>query len=272
VRRRGVGLLLLAAAACAGAALPGAGRPPSPALALTIPAFLPRSSARSLEVTLRNVSGGAVVVLEPEPSDVRLTAAQGLAGVPCTNAELASGERERRIVIPPGGRVTVTVDVEARCAVAGADRFRLLVSYYQPGGALLGPASVDVAPSPAAALVPPPVPPSGASPRPDEPNPEQRAEAPPRVETGPAAAVPGSAPTAQPLHPYTFPAPGVVASYQACIDRELARRGLNVFGDPPGTQYTGGGDEPPAVRAGLPRRQYAVERVPGLQASCASLF
>lgn len=36
------------------------------------------------------------------------------------------------------------------------------------------------------------------------------------------------------------PPPGATAATQSCLDAELARRGLNEYGDPPGTMYAGG--------------------------------
>jgi hypothetical protein len=61
------------------------------------------------------------------------------------------------------------------------------------------------------------------------------------------------------------------ASPQSCLDRELAAKGLNSFGDPEGTQYAGGTplfDE----RGGrtTPREEYVYARRPEIARLCAA--
>lgn len=64
-------------------------------------------------------------------------------------------------------------------------------------------------------------------------------------------------------------APAGVASFEACLDRELAQAGLNRYGDADGTMYMGGTplfDE----RTGetTARRTYVAQRRPDLVARC----
>jgi hypothetical protein len=57
----------------------------------------------------------------------------------------------------------------------------------------------------------------------------------------------------------------------SCLDRELAARGLNAFGDPQGTMYAGGTplfDE--RTGASIPREQYVFSRHPELASACGS--
>ena len=56
---------------------------------------------------------------------------------------------------------------------------------------------------------------------------------------------------------------------QSCIDRELLSRGLNEFGDPPGTMYTGGTplfDE--KTGRTIPREEYISARHPEIARAC----
>ncbi len=56
---------------------------------------------------------------------------------------------------------------------------------------------------------------------------------------------------------------------QSCIDRELAARGLNAYGDPPGTVYAGGTplfDE--KTGRSTPRERYVLERHPEIARAC----
>jgi hypothetical protein len=57
----------------------------------------------------------------------------------------------------------------------------------------------------------------------------------------------------------------------SCLDRELAGRGLNSFGDPEGTMYAGGTplfDE--RTGASMSREQYVFSHHPELASACAS--
>lgn len=50
------------------------------------------------------------------------------------------------------------------------------------------------------------------------------------------------------------------AAFQACVDRELSRRGLNSFGDPPGTPPRDVGD----------RHEYVTKRYPDIRTACST--
>jgi hypothetical protein len=52
-----------------------------------------------------------------------------------------------------------------------------------------------------------------------------------------------------------------------CIDRELAVRDLNAFGDPEGTTYPGGA--PLGVATGAGRYDYVMRRRPDVAAACS---
>jgi hypothetical protein len=59
-------------------------------------------------------------------------------------------------------------------------------------------------------------------------------------------------------------------SAQSCLDRELAAKGLNSFGDPEGTMYAGGTplfDE--RTGKSTPREDYVYARHPGIARACA---
>lgn len=73
----------------------------------------------------------------------------------------------------------------------------------------------------------------------------------PAVRPGPV--VPGAAP------------PPVGPAEMACVDRELARLGLNAFGDPAGTIYSQG---PPQLASEVERTQSILERYPDIRTIC----
>ena len=57
---------------------------------------------------------------------------------------------------------------------------------------------------------------------------------------------------------------------ESCLDRQLAAKGLNPFGDPQGTMYTGGTplfDE--KTGRSTPREQYVFARHPDIARACA---
>ncbi len=76
-----------------------------------------------------------------------------------------------------------------------------------------------------------------------------------------------------PPDPVLAPAPAPAASarpppnesLQACIDRQLALRGVNGFGDVPGTTYPHG---PPVPADSLERYDYVLRRFPDLRTVC----
>ncbi len=58
---------------------------------------------------------------------------------------------------------------------------------------------------------------------------------------------------------------------QSCIDRQLAEKGLNPFGDPEGTMYAGGTplfDE--KTGRTLPREQYVLAKRPDIARACGA--
>jgi hypothetical protein len=58
---------------------------------------------------------------------------------------------------------------------------------------------------------------------------------------------------------------------QSCLDRQLAAKGLNPFGDPEGTMYAGGTplfDEKTGKTT--PREQYVLAKHPDIARACAS--
>jgi hypothetical protein len=66
-------------------------------------------------------------------------------------------------------------------------------------------------------------------------------------------------------------APDPPPAAQSCLDRELAAKGLNPFGDPPGTQYAGGTplfDE--KTGKSTPREQYLRARHPEIASACGA--
>ncbi len=75
----------------------------------------------------------------------------------------------------------------------------------------------------------------------------------------PPAAQPASP---QPAQAAAQPAPSS-DSIRACVDKELAARGLNAYGDPQGTRYE---DKPPVEEGG--RILYVASRVAAIRAAC----
>lgn len=69
--------------------------------------------------------------------------------------------------------------------------------------------------------------------------------------------------------PRPTPAEEAAARRRACVERELSDRGLNAYGDPPGTVYTGGTplfDEKTGRRED--RLDHVLARVPAIAAAC----
>jgi hypothetical protein len=67
------------------------------------------------------------------------------------------------------------------------------------------------------------------------------------------------------------PAAEPAAQAQSCLDRELAAKGLNQFGDPPGTMYPGGTplfDE--KTGRSTPREQYVFAHRPEIAHACGA--
>ncbi len=95
-----------------------------------------------------------------------------------------------------------------------------------------------------------------AAPSPSAPAPQGDQAAEPTAGAAPADAAPSAA--ARPAEPPPRPESG-----RACVDRELAARGLNAYGDPQGTQY---GDRPPVDEGG--RVLYVASRNPALRLAC----
>lgn len=67
------------------------------------------------------------------------------------------------------------------------------------------------------------------------------------------------------------PAPDAAPSQQSCLDRALTAKGLNSFGDPEGTAYTGGTplfDE--RTGRSTPREVYVYARHPEIARACGA--
>jgi hypothetical protein len=61
------------------------------------------------------------------------------------------------------------------------------------------------------------------------------------------------------------------AAAASCLDQQLAARGLNEFGDPPGTMYAGGTplfDEASGKR--VDRKEYVLRKHPDLARACSA--
>lgn len=74
-----------------------------------------------------------------------------------------------------------------------------------------------------------------------------------------------------PREPPAAPSAAPQAAGGSCLDRELAARGLNAFGDPPGTMYAGGTplfDE--RTGKAISREQYVFSHHPELASTCAA--
>ncbi len=59
------------------------------------------------------------------------------------------------------------------------------------------------------------------------------------------------------------PPPG--ADLQACIDEQLAKRGLDPYGEPPGTPHP---DGPPVPPGSIERYQRVLDRQPAIRTAC----
>jgi hypothetical protein len=71
--------------------------------------------------------------------------------------------------------------------------------------------------------------------------------------------------------PPAAPTPQAQEAPQSCLDRQLAAKGLNPFGDPEGTMYAGGTplfDEKTGRMT--PREQYVLARHPDIARACVA--
>lgn len=66
---------------------------------------------------------------------------------------------------------------------------------------------------------------------------------------------------------FEVPPGAYVSERDRCIDRELARRQLNAYGDPQGTTYPEGA--PLELRSGADRYDYVVRKHRGIGAACS---
>jgi hypothetical protein len=95
---------------------------------------------------------------------------------------------------------------------------------------------------------------------------EQRERAVQAADAAPAARAPGPAPAPRPDG-----APPAASARASCVDRELAARGLNPYGDPADTMYAGGTplfDEKTGVT--VDRVQYVLAHRPEIASACAT--
>lgn len=94
-----------------------------------------------------------------------------------------------------------------------------------------------------------------------------RYEAPASAAAGPWSA--GPAEVRLEVAPRPTPAQEAAARRRACVERELSERGLNAYGDPPGTIYAGGTplfDE--KTRRREDRLDHVLARVPAIAEAC----
>ncbi|WP_248344747.1 hypothetical protein [Anaeromyxobacter paludicola] len=278
--RRALCPAALLAAACAHAPPPPLSDPPLPQarLALRAPERItaPLGPTR-LAVRLRN-EGNRWALLEVDP---HLLAVEGRdeAGHPLLCRAPKRARARAPLELRPGASRTLVVHLEDRCAVATPGSYTLLFSYRAPAAEgqepyevapvevklTVAPASAPPAPSPAPA--PAAGGPAEAVPSPAAPAAPATPAAPaPRADAAPATPAPPASP---PGAAAPAPGPDGVAARNACVDRELARRGLNAFGDRPGTVYAGGTplfDERTGRTAD--RHEHVLSRQPSIAAAC----
>ncbi|HET6437843.1 MAG TPA: hypothetical protein VFG59_07270 [Anaeromyxobacter sp.] len=154
---------------------------------------------------------------------------------------------------PQGGMVAIG---EGLSNDDGALAATVAAATKKPAPAAEEAASPPPAPAPASAAAPASPAPAAESAPATESTPAATAAA-PAASPAPAAPAPAAsvppAPPAKPLNP---------DAVRACVDRELAARGLNAYGDPQGTKY----DQPPVAEGG--RILYVASRNVDIRVAC----
>ena len=209
-----------------------------------------------LRLTVYNASGHRLVLAQPRPEAVQVKVFRLSDGTPACRTPGASRTTaegwDARYVLASQG-LHLSVDLRPYCRHLGEGLYRYELVYVANPAAsseavftgTLGPRSGRIAigaglssddAALAAALAEP------ASGRPPAPSPQPT----------PGAGTASASPPAQSAE-----------SVKACMDRELAARGLNAYGDPQGTTYP---DGPPADEGG--RVLYVAGRNPEIRAAC----
>ncbi len=211
-----------------------------------------------LELTVHNASGHRLTLAQPRPEAVQVKIFRASDGklacrTPSPSRTSAEGWDAKPVLASQGLRVKLDLWPYCRHLAEGVYRYEL-VYVANPAATsepvftgTVGPRAGRIAVGTglsgdesalAAALSQPPPASTAGETAPQE----------------PAAAPPGS-PGAQPARS--------AESIKACMDRELAARGLNAYGDPQGTTYSNG---PPADEGG--RVLYVLGRNAEIRAAC----
>lgn len=199
-------------------------------------------------VVLENAGSARVAIPEPSAAHAQVVVTEaGAARVVChEDAALAAADAQV-IDLAPRERRALAVRLESCDPPPGEYRYELSYVVPQARGATwsgrVGPARGRILVQRSAAVVEQPA--------------SRRTVAPPR-HPAPAGAAPAS--------PHPPPAvPGLGPASLACVDRELARRGLNAYGDPVATLYP---DGPPVLASEVERQRLLLERYPDVATLC----
>lgn len=224
-----------------------------------------------LQMMIHNATGRRMMIVKPDPEalDVKVYQADGKLACKTLNPVVKSYEGTSLRGIPSSMGLRLEADLGPYCTKLKPGLYRYEATYVANRAnsseivwmGRLGPQGGRIAIGEgfsrddgllAAAL---------AAPTPGAPAPDGAQAAEPTAGATPAdgataAATPPAA--AKPAEPPPSP-----ESVRACVDRELAARGLNAYGDPQGTQY---GDRPPVDEGG--RVLYVASRNPALRLAC----
>ncbi len=225
-----------------------------------------------LELTVYNASGHRLLLTQPRPEAVQVKVFRASDGglacrTPSPSRTTAESWDAKAVLASQGLRVKL--DLWPYCRRLGEGVYRYELVYAANAAAtsepvftgLLGPRSGKIAVGTglstdeaalAAALAQPTAPSPAAAGVPSQP-----------AAPGAAAETAASQPAAPGAGAAAAPPAQSAESVKACLDRELAARGLNAYGDPQGTTYA---DGPPADEGG--RVLYVAGRNPEIRAAC----
>lgn len=214
----------------------------------------PAGGPNEIALAIENSGGSPVSIAAPTSAGARVDVLRD--GDPICRWEGPPPDRAAPVVeLGPGERRVVVVRLEG-CDAPGGD-YRYQASYELPGArgadwsGRLGPEVGRLVVERSGATV-------------EVPASRRSVEAPEHADAPVAAPHPSPSVRPGPVVPGVAPPPTGPAE-MACVDRELARLGLNAFGDPAGTVYPRG---PPQLASEVERTQAILERYPDIRTIC----
>ena len=210
-------------------------------------------SGHAVRLVLENTGTSPLQVAEPSASRAAFEVYATSGNVPLCRKVVTPGGAPR--VVTLRARERVTLDVSLPGCVLSPGAYRYEASYDAPPAAgstwagRVGPERGELVVRPDAPASNAPAASGAVSSPPDLPPPGGS------VPIVPVPLGPGQVAAPAPWDP----------DVRACLDRELDLRGLNAYGDPPGTLYRGG---PPAFASESERERMLFARFPAIATSC----